>query len=376
MQPAAFHGSLHLWVSVARGKRIASGFLIFLSGTLLLPALLWAQATVPPAPQYARIAQELEPFIQRQLADHNIPAISIALVDDQRVVWARGFGFQNPRDSTRATAETVHRVGSVSKLFTDIGIMQLVEKGVLDLDAPVTRYLPDFAPMNTSGKAITLRHLMSHRAGLQREPSAGNYFDSTKTTLAATVRSLNGKPLIYSPEQRIKYSNAAIAVVGYVLERTQKESFATYLKRAVLDPMGLESSAFEPLPALRTRLADAVMWTIDGRRFAAPTFQLGMAPAGSMYTTVLDLGRFMATLFNGATPPNGNRSLKRETPEEWCRPRSPHPPPRRGGGRVSSLQISMRSEWCVTAVRSTASPPSSPHCQTASWAWLWSPPKT
>src|SRR5262249_35044185 len=152
-----------------------------------------------------------------------IPAISIALVDDQRVVWARGFGLQNLKDSTRASAETVYRVGSVSKLFTDIGVMQLVERGVLDLDAPVTRYLPDFAPVNPSKTPITLRQLMSHRAGLQREPSAGHYFDSTGTTLAATVRSLNGRPLIYSPEQKQKYSNAAIAVVGDVLESTQKE---------------------------------------------------------------------------------------------------------------------------------------------------------
>jgi CubicO group peptidase (beta-lactamase class C family)/D-alanyl-D-alanine dipeptidase len=304
----------------------------FALALLLLPTLLRAQAAIPAAAQYTRIAQDLEPFIQRQLTDHDIPAISIALVDDQRVVWARGFGFQNLTDSTRASAETVHRVGSVSKLFTDLGIMQLVERGALDLDAPVTRYLADFAPTNTSGKAITLRQLMSHRAGLMREPPVGNYFDSTTTTLAATVRSLNARPLIYTPEQKLKYSNAAIAVVGYVLERTQNEPFATYLKRAVLEPMGLQSSAFEPLPALQAKLADAVMWTIDGRRFAAPTFQLGMAPAGSMYSTVLDLSRFLSVLFNGGRAAGGRQIVKRETLEEMWRPQFAPAGTHTGGG--------------------------------------------
>ena len=132
-----------------------------------------------------------------------------------------------------ATAGTVHRVGSVSKLFTDIAVMQLVERGELDLDAPVSRYLPDFAPTGERGgpARITLRQLMSHRSGLVREPPAGHYFDSSGTTLAQTVRSLNGTALVYAPGTRTKYSNAAIAVVGHVLERTRGEPFAQYLSR-------------------------------------------------------------------------------------------------------------------------------------------------
>jgi CubicO group peptidase (beta-lactamase class C family) len=105
----------------------------------LVPTLAFAQAVVPPDARYAAAAQNLEQFIQRQLRDLGIPAISIALVDDQRIVWARGFGYAKLQDSVPATAETVHRVGSVSKLFTDIGIMQLVERGEINLDAPITR---------------------------------------------------------------------------------------------------------------------------------------------------------------------------------------------------------------------------------------------
>jgi CubicO group peptidase (beta-lactamase class C family)/D-alanyl-D-alanine dipeptidase len=301
--------------------------LLFAAAIAFAPCSAYAQTTVAPTPKYAEAAAELERYIEQLRRLHAIPAISIALVEDQQVVWAKGFGYEKLRDSVPATAETVHRVGSVSKLFTDIGVMQLVEKGVLDLDAPVTRYLPEFKPTIPAGwpldfgpPQITLRQLMSHRSGLLREPPVGNYFETTEPSLTAMVNSVNGRPLIYAPEQKQKYSNAAIAIVGYVLERTQNEPFTKYLQRAVLQPMGLNHSAFEPLPALQTHLADAVMRTVDGRVFPAPTFQLGMSPAGSMYSTVLDLGRFMSMLFNGGRAVNGTQIVKKETLEEMWRP--------------------------------------------------------
>ncbi len=244
-----------------------------------------------------------------------MPALSIALVDDQRIVWARGFGFADPQAKLPATADTVYRVGSVSKLFTDVAVMQLVERGVLDLDAPITKYLPDFKPDNPFDKPITLRQMMAHRSGLVREPPIGNYFDPTSPSIAATVQSLNKTRLVYEPETKTKYSNAAITTVGFVLEKTQKQSFAPYLRRTILDPLDMKHSGFEPEPAIVKNLAKAVMWTYPGREFAAPTFELGMSPAGSMYTNVLDLGRFLTVLFAGGKGPHG-QIIKPETLEQ------------------------------------------------------------
>ena len=253
---------------------------------------------VQPRDDYASVAEAIRPYVTALMEVHDLPAVSIALVDDQEVVWAQGFGHAIG-DSVPATASTVYRVGSVSKLFTDLAVMQLVEEGALDLDAPVRDYLPDFTPENPWGIPITLRQLTSHRSGLVREPPVGHYFDDTEPTVGATVRSIADTRLVYEPESRTKYSNAGIAVVGYVLEETQGEDFAGYLQRRVLAPLGMRSSSFESNAAVRSKLAEAVMWTVDGRTFAAPTFQLGMAPAGSMYSTVLDLGRFMSALFAG-----------------------------------------------------------------------------
>lgn len=297
----------------------------------LMAAPAAAQSVIAARAAYAPVAEALTRFIDHEMRVHGIPALSIALVDDQRIVWSGGFGVEDARTGRPATASTVYRVGSVSKLFTDIGIMQLVERGTIDLDAPVQRYLPSFAPQNSSGTPITLRQLMSHRSGLVREPPRGHYFDDTAPTLRTTVESLNKTALVYAPNTRTKYSNAAIAAVGYVLEQRSGVPFATYLQRAVLSPMGLTASSFDPPASLKQRTADAVMWNYYDRPFPAPTFALGMAPAGSMYSTMPDLGRFLSVLFAGGRGVRGV-VLRPETLEQMWTPQFAPPGTTRGYG--------------------------------------------
>lgn len=279
---------------------------------------------IAPQGSYAGVADSLSKFIQAEMRDKKLPAFSIALVDNQQVVWAQGFGYADADKKIPASADTVYRIGSVSKLFTDIGVMQLVERGQINLDAPIQNYLPDFHPRNPFHTSITLRQLMSHRSGLLREPPVGNYFDPSQLSLAAMVRSLNETTLVYPPETHTKYSNAGVAVVGYVLEKHSGEPFVKYLKRAVLQPMGLRHSAFEPEPNPVAHLAKAYMWSYDGKLFPAPTFELGMAPAGCMYSTVLDLGKFLSVLFNGGRGAQG-QVLKSETLESMWKPQFAKP---------------------------------------------------
>jgi CubicO group peptidase (beta-lactamase class C family)/D-alanyl-D-alanine dipeptidase len=299
---------------LGRGATILVG-LFYIGGAAAF--LGWAQ-NVAPSLGYNVLTANLARFIRHEMADKGLPAISIALVNGQRIVWAQGFGYADPEQKIAATAQTEYRVGSVSKLFTDLAVMQLVERGKLNLDAPITSYLPDFHPHNPFATPITLRELMAHRAGVLREPPVGNYFDSRGSTLDACIHSLNQTTQVYRPGSHTKYSNAGVAVVGYVLENVEHQPFAAYLKRALLEPMGLDESAFTPEPRLVRHLAKAFMWSYDGlvapnaqpyeqgaRDFPAPTFQLGMSPAGSMYSTVNDLGRFLEVLFAGGRGPHG-----------------------------------------------------------------------
>ncbi len=291
----------------------------------------FAQTSAPPAGFPAAIPT-LERFIDHEMADKELPALSIAVVDDQRIVWTRGFGLADPERKLPATAETIYRVGSVSKLFTDMAVMQLVEQGKVDLDVPVSRYLRDFHPRNPFEKPVTLRQLMCHRSGLVREPPVGNYFDPTEPSLAETIASLNRTALVYPPESHLKYSNAAVATVGYVLERVNHEPFAKSVQRTVLEPLGMQQSSFAPTAEVRKNLAKGSMWTIDGRVFVAPTFTLGIDPAGALYTTVTDLARFWSALVAG-----GGGVIKPSTLEQMLVPQFETPGAKRGYGLGFSI---------------------------------------
>ena len=197
--------------------------------------------------------------------------------------------------------------------------MQLVEQGKLDLDAPIQNYLPDLKPANPYGESITLRHMMSHRSGLVRESPVGNYFDPTEPTLADTVASLNDTSLVFAPGSKTKYSNAAIAVVGSVLESQLEETHPTRVKQTILNPLDMNSSSFQLTSAVKAKLATAWMTTYDGRRFEAPTFLLGTGPAGNMYSNVRDLSQFLTCIFNEGATAN-ERILKPETYRQMITP--------------------------------------------------------
>jgi CubicO group peptidase (beta-lactamase class C family)/D-alanyl-D-alanine dipeptidase len=268
---------------------------------------------------YAAVKAKLTELIRHEMQTHELPAVYIALVDDQRQVWSEAFGLADRQQGTPASTSDVFRIASVSKLFTDIAVMQLAESGEIDIDAPVTQYLPDFRPRSRFKKDITLRQMMSHRSGLVREPPVGNYFDPTEPTLEQTIRSLHDTEVVYEPERRAKYSNAAIAVAGYVVEVLRGKPFARTVEETILRPLGMSESSFDPRPDLTGRMPRAILWSLDGRRMPVPTFQFGMAPAANMYSTLKDLSAALSVLFNGGEG-RGGRIVSAATLEEMWRP--------------------------------------------------------
>jgi CubicO group peptidase (beta-lactamase class C family) len=255
--------------------------------------------TAEPVGKYSKITSELEDFIKAELERGQVKGLSVALVDDQEVVWAKGFGWADEAKQTAAGEKTVYRVGSISKLFTDIGIMQQVEAGKIDLDADIKTYVPDFHigdPFGT-GKPTTLRHLMTHLSGFPRESPVGSYFDDTFPSLEDTVRSIYNTSLVYEPETKMKYSNIGVTLVGYALQLVSGEPYIEYERKHLLGPLGMTSSDFLLTKELEGRLSKAYMWVADGREIEAPHFELATVPAGNLYSTVEDLGKFLSCLF-------------------------------------------------------------------------------
>ena len=254
---------------------------------------------------YGEAISKLKAVIQREVEQKDLPAFSITLVDDKRDVWSAGFGLARTEPKQAATSETVYRVGSISKLFTDIAVMQLVEQGKLNLDADICEILPEFQPKNPFEKPLTLRQLMSHRSGLVRESPVGSYFDPDEPSIAETVASLNDTTIVYEPGTRTKYSNSGITVVGLAVEKASGMPFSEYIRENILKPIGMQNSDFDHTPKVAEKLAAAQMWTVDARRFPAPVFEFGIFPAGNLYSTTDDLTRFLRVLFRGGNLKDG-----------------------------------------------------------------------
>ena len=258
-----------------------------------------------------RYCRGLKPRSERRTSRrYRSPSLTIS-----RVVFAASVGYADSQKKLLATPDTPYRVGSVSKPFTALLLMIFVELGLIDLDVPVQKYLPEFQPKNKYDKKITLRQMLSHRSGLVREGPVGNYFDDSQPSIGDTVRSLNQTELVYEPGSTTSYSNMALSVVGHVLEKMQKEPFDKLMQRKLLDPIGMTESNFAITPKIREKLPKATMWTYWGREFPAPAFEFGILPAGNLYSSVNDMSKFLKFLFADGKGPHGP-ILKRESLEK------------------------------------------------------------
>ncbi|MGK9235456.1 beta-lactamase family protein [Inquilinus limosus] len=257
------------------------------------------------------LAAGLEEFIAHEVGDKAIPSISYAVVDRDGLL-ATGHVVR-PDLGRRLDGNSLFRIGSLTKMFTAIGIMQLAEKGLLDIDADVSAYIPGFRPVNPFagresgpyGAHVSLRKLMSHTAGLVREPKDGHYLDDRRPGLEVTVEGLKTSVLKEDPSAGIiHYSNAGIAVVGRVLEQVSGLRYADYVARHIFEPLGMADSSVALAPEARDRLAPAWMWDFD-RDFPAPVFDLGGPPAGAILSTAPDMAKFATCLLRGGFVPDG-----------------------------------------------------------------------
>lgn len=252
------------------------------------------------APGYSPLEENVGAYVEQR----KLPALTVQIVDQNGPVWTAGYGAGEKLSVGSIDGSTVYRVGSVSKLFTDIALMQLVEEGLVDLSAPVATYLPSFAPKNPFNKDITVEALMSHRSGLVREPPVGNYFDATQPSIKQTVDSLNATTLVYEPGTKVQYSNAALTVVGRIVEVMRGQAFDDVVQERLLTPLGIGGS-FRPSAALLAKMPDGLMQRYHGPHFPAPTFTLGMSPAGNLYASMDDLGKFSVALINRGKTSSG-----------------------------------------------------------------------
>lgn len=302
--------------------RIPSGYRPILP-FLLAATLLAGCATPPPRPEriahgdYDAVNAYVSRLIRHEMARNQVVGLGIALVDDQRVVWAEGFGHADKERDLPATTRTIYRVGSISKLFTATAAMQLAEQGKLDIDRPLQDILPQFSvkTRHAASAAITPRNLMSHHAGLPRDVAKG-MFTGTPAPFTELVRRVTEGDAAYPPNHVFAYSNVGISLLGHAIQTASGSEFAAYMRHSVLEPLGMTGASFEPGPARSDLMSVAY-------RKGEPAAELPLrdVPAGGLNASVIDLSRFLSMIFaDGRT---GTRQLLRpESVAEMLRPQN------------------------------------------------------
>ena len=288
-----------------------------LVGTVCLLNLLASTPAMAqgPAALPADKTAKIEAAITALMSSKHIPGLSIAIVSDNQLRWQSGYGMADLENSVPAKAATVYRIASVAKPLTAVAAMQLVEKGNLDLDAPIQKYVPTFP---TKPWPITTRQLLGHLSGIRnyRGNEAGSTLFYSSLTEALSI--FKDDPLDFEPGTKYSYTTYGYTLLGTVIEGASGMSYVDYMRENVFKPAKMShtqaDNVFDIIPNRARGYHPKVYGKFDGNLRNANLIDSSYKiPAGGLVSTVEDLANFAIAVQNGVL-------IKKETFEQMSSP--------------------------------------------------------
>jgi len=282
------------------------GYRLWAAAAVILACLspVWAQEalsrkiSIRNDARVEALLRDFEKKIPELMAKTGPPGLSVALVDRDGSVWARGFGMTDETNGRPVDPDTIFSIQSISKTYTATGILRAVQSGSLKLDVPITTYLPGFTVNsrfeNHPEKRMTLRILLSHRGGFTHESLIGNNYYAEFPSFEAHVKSISDTWLRYPVGQRYSYSNLGIDLAGYILQVVSRKPFAQVMKDTVLDPLEMKSSSFD---WTRTR-ANTNRAIGHAKGFSTVPLEFAIIPSGALYSSAADMTKYIQFQLN------------------------------------------------------------------------------
>jgi len=261
----------------------------------------------------------LDAYIARLMRDYDVPGVGLAVVQNGQIAYTKGYGVRDVTTGAPVTPNTQFAIGSVTKSFTALGVMLLVQQGNVKLDDPVTKYIPEFKLSDPSATAkVTVRHLLSHTTGMVRSDAAS--LDPTLTRadllkLAATV------PLQSQPGQKFAYSNLNTTIAGVLIERVSGQNWEDYTRQHIFTPLGMTTATLD-VDAMQRTPDFAQPHEIDvlkGNELAPFHSWHNEAPAAAINASAAELARYVQFQVGDGTF-NGQRLLSPDLLAEMHRP--------------------------------------------------------
>jgi CubicO group peptidase (beta-lactamase class C family) len=262
-------------------------------------------------PAGALVGTERAAIIDAMRAE-GIEGTSVCLIENGKVAWVEGFGTTGGHSPVAVDEQTIFSIQSTSKHFTAVGVLLAVQDGVLDLDVPISRYLPGFKVNSrfesNPQERITLRLLLSHRAGFTHEAPVGNNYEPAAAGFTAHVRSISDTWLRYPVGERYRYSNLGFDLAGFILQERAGMPYAEWLRRKLFEPLGMHDST-----------ADAAVYT--ARRNRAVGHEKGYDSVPAVTPLVASGGSTRAhATWRGTRPFTSTVDVSTASP--CCRPHS------------------------------------------------------
>jgi CubicO group peptidase (beta-lactamase class C family) len=242
--------------------------------------------------------QAIERAVSAEMARADIPGLSVAIGQDLRLAWSQAFGRADIENRVPAAPQTIYRIGSISKSITAVAAMQLAEKGRLDLDAPIQKYVPSFP---TKEWTITARELLGHLSGIRHYRSLAEV-NSTRhyTDLLEPLKLFDGEPLLFEPGTRFLYSTYGYSLVGAAVEAASGMRFADYVLENILTPAHMDHTRIDDIYAVIPNRARGYRHTASGGiENCALADTSNKIPGGGFISTAEDLVRFAIAVERG-----------------------------------------------------------------------------
>jgi len=273
---------------------------------------------------------EFADFVEQARREHQIPGVAAALVDQNGILFAEGFGVRAIDSNDAVTAETLFHIGSTHKSITAMLIATLVDDGLLTWDTPVVDLYSDFALSDPQAtQTVTLRHLLSMSSGIPAE--AEDDFDTESESAEDLFPFLAETDLAGQPGEAFSYSNLSAAIAGYIgVLATESEAvdlyngYAQLLQERIFDPIGMPTATLsvEEAEASPNHAASHIV-DEDGEVSRAESYDFTgdpLAPAGSIKANVVEMARYMSTQVNRGIAPDGTLVVREESLTETWQP--------------------------------------------------------
>ena len=289
-------------------KRLVFGFMI--CGILCAclgcasPASILKTGAVlaPTASRFEPVVADIEDMIRQSMSRSRIPGLSVVICDSQGPIWEAGFGYGDDERTVAVDGNTVFSIQSMSKVFTAVGVLTAVRDGLVELDVPISSYLPEYRIQSIfedrPQDRATLRHLLTHTIGFTHEAPGGGNNDGSDIDFDRHVENIQDTWLMCRVGERYQYSNLGIDLAGYIVERVSATPFIEYMGKNVFSALGLEHTTMDPS---RIR-AETNRATGHQLGFSHPPVIAPMTGAGGVYASAHDLGTFLTFMLKQGLP--------------------------------------------------------------------------